>query len=271
MDGNYEIYSSDTASSTTIQLTFNFNRDWWPRLNPGKTKIAYISDQEINPQIFTMNTDGTNKFKVTTIPVTGYHNNGIGFSWSPDGGYILYSNYDKLYKISQFGTNLTQIATAPAERNFRETDWSPVNNKIVVLTIGENSYDSEIYLMNSDGSNMTIFFSNFPGSMEYPTFSVDGNSIMFTRDVSGFESQDGRQLDSHIFIMSINGTDTTDVSINKPEGTNDLQPRFSPDGSQIIFTNSQNVLGAAPYIWIMNVDGNNRTKLFDNAMMPEWN
>ena len=69
MDGNYEIYSSDTASSTTIQLTFNFNRDWWPRLNPGKTKIAYISDQEINPQIFTMNTDGTNKFKVTTIPV----------------------------------------------------------------------------------------------------------------------------------------------------------------------------------------------------------
>ncbi len=118
---------------------------------------------------------------------------------------------------------------------------------------------------------MLLFFPDLPGSMEYPSFSVDGNSIMFTRDVSGFESQDGRQLNSHIFIISINGSDTTDVSINKPEGTNDLQPRFSPDGSQIIFTNSSNVLGSASDIWIMDVTGNNRTKLFDNAIMPEWN
>ena len=94
---------------------------------------------------------------------------------------------------------------------------------------------------------------------------------MFTRDVSGFESQDGRQLDSHIFIMSINGTDTTDISVNKPGGTNDLEPRFSPDGSQIIFTNSSNVLGSVSDIWIMDANGDNRIKLFDDAIMPEWN
>jgi TolB protein len=270
-EGNYDIYSSDTTSNSKMQLTNSSYRDWWSRLSPNREKIAYTSDQEINPQIFTMNIDGTNKFKVTTIPVTGYHNNGIGFCWSPDGGSLLYSNYNKLYKISQFGTNLIQIATAPTGRNFRETDWSPVNNKIVVLTIGENIYDSEIYLMNSDGNNMTLFFQNLPGMMEYPSFSVDGSKIMFTRDVSGFESIDGRQLDSHIFILSINGSDTTDVSVNKPEGTNDLQPRFSPDGSQIIFTNSSNVLGSVPEIWIMDISGNNRTKIFDNAFMPEWN
>ncbi|MCJ7651972.1 MAG: hypothetical protein MUP85_25515, partial [Candidatus Lokiarchaeota archaeon] len=187
------------------------------------------------------------------------------------GGQLVYANYNKLYKIDQFGANLTQIATAPADRNFRETDWSPANNKIVALTIGENPYDSEIYLMNGDGSNMTLFFSNLPGSIEYPSFSVDGNSIMFTRDVSGFESPDGRQLDSHIFIATINGSDTTDVSINKPAGTNDLQPRFSPDGSLIIFTNSSNVLGSPADIWIMDINGKNRTKIFENAIMPEWN
>lgn len=270
-EGNYDIYSSDTTANSTMRLTDNSFRDWWARLNPGKTKIAFVSDQEINPQIFTMNTDGTNILKVTSVPIAGFNNNGIGFSWSPDGGKLLYGNYDRLYKIDQFGANLIQIAAAPPGRNFRENDWSGVNNKIVVLTIGENPYDSEIYLMDSNGSNMTLFFTNLPGSMEYPSFSVDGNSIMFTRDVSGFESQDGRQLNSHIFIMSINSSDTTDVSINKPEGTNDLQPRFSPDGSQIIFTNSSNVLGSVSDIWIMDISGNNRTKIFDNAIMPEWN
>ena len=270
-NGNYDIYSFSMTPNSTIRLTNSSYRDWWPRLNPNKSKIGFVSNRQVNPQIFTMSTDGSNIFKVTTIPIAGYNNNGIGFCWSPDGGQLLYGNYNKLYKIDQFGANLTQIATAPAGRNFRETDWSAVNNKIVVLTIGENSYDSEIYLMNSDGSNMTLFFSNLPGNMEYPTFSIDGNSIMFTRDISRNESTDGRQLNAHIFIMSINGTDTTDISVNKPDGTNDLEPRFSPDGSQIIFTNSSNVLGSESDVWIMDLNGNIRTKLLENAIMPEWN
>ena len=270
-DGNYEIYSSDTTDNSTIRLTNNSFRDWYPRLSPNKLQIAFISDEQVDPQIFTMNTDGSDIFRVTNIPVAGYHNNGIGFSWSPDGGQLIYPNYDKLYKINQSGASLTQIATAPPDRHFRETDWSASTNKIVALTIGEKPYDSEIYLMDSDGSNMTLFYSNLPGCMEYPTFSIDGNSIMFTKDVSGFESQDGRQLNSHIFIVSINGSDTTDASINKPAGTNDLQPRFSPDGASIIFINKSNVAGSAADIWIMTINGSERKKIISNAMMPDWN
>ena len=170
INGNYDIYSSDTTTNSTLRLTNNSYRDWWPRLHPNGSRIGYVSNEQVNPQIFTMSADGSNIMRVTTVPIAGYNNNGIGFCWSPDGGQFLYGNYDKLYKIDQFGANLTQIATAPIGRNFRETDWSGVNNKIVVLTIGENSYDSEIYLMDSDGSNMTLFFSNLPGSMESPTF-----------------------------------------------------------------------------------------------------
>ena len=269
-DGNYEIYSSDTTNNSTIRLTSNSGRDWYPKLNPNGTKIAFASDEQVDPQIYIMNKDGSNSYRVTSIPVAGYHNNGIGFSWSPDGSLLIYPNYNSLYRIDQSGGNLTQIATAPANRNFRETDWSPANNKIAVLTIGENPYDSEIYIMDANGSNMTLFFSNLAGCMESPTFSVDGNSIMFTRDVSGFESQDGRQLDSHIFIMDINGTDTTDISYGKPAGTNDLQPGFSPDGAYVIFTNSSNVTGSTSDTWIMNADGSNRIKVFENAIMPEW-
>lgn len=269
-DGNFEVYSLDTTDNSSIRLTSNSWRDWYPRLNPSRTKIAFVSDEQVNPQIFTMNKNGSDILRITTIPIAGYYNNGIGFSWSPDGGRLIYPNYNKLYSIDQLGANLTQIATAPADRNFRETDWSPANNKIVVLTVGEYPYDSEIYLMDANGNNMTLILSNLPGCMESPSFSVDGNSIMFTRDISGYESQDGRQLDSHIFIMDISGTDSTDISLNKPTGTNDLEPRFSPDGANVIFTNSSNVPGSQSDIWIMNADGSNRIKIFENAIMPEW-
>ncbi|MEJ2495684.1 MAG: hypothetical protein P8Y79_15305, partial [Ignavibacteriaceae bacterium] len=207
-DGNYEIYSSDTTDNSTIRLTNNSFRDWYPRLSPNKLQIAFISDEQVDPQIFTMDIDGSDIFRVTNIPVAGYHNNGIGFSWSPDGGQLIYPNYDKLYKINQSGASLTQIATAPPDRHFRETDWSASTNKIVALTIGEKPYDSEIYLMDS---------------------------------------------------------------INKPTGTNDLQPRFSPDGANIIFINTSNVLGSTAYIWVMTVNGSDRWKIINNAIMPDWN
>ena len=269
-DGNYEIYTSDNTDSSTVQLTFNSNRDWWPRFSPNRLKIAFVSNEQVDPQIYTMNTDGSNIFKVTTLPVVGYYNNGIGFSWSPDGGHLIYANYNKLYVVDQFGANLTQIATAPADRHFRETDWSSASNKIVVLTIGENPYDSEIYLMDANGSNMTLLVGNLPGVMESPSFSPGGNKIVFTRDVSGYEVPSGRQLDSHIFIMNIDGSDTIDVSVNKSGGTNDLHPRYSPDGAKIIFENVQNDGSSSKDIWIMDVDGNSRQKIISNGEMPDW-
>ena len=268
-DGNYEIYSSDTTSNSTVRLTYNSNRDWWPRFSPNKLKIAFISDAQVDQQIYTMDADGSNIFKVTTIPVAGYHNNGIGFSWSPDGGHLIYANYNRLYMVDQFGANLTQIATAPADRHFRETDWS-VNNKIVVLTIGENPYDSEIYIIDANGSNMTLLMDNLPGVMEGPSFSPDGNKIVFTRDVSGYEVPSGRQLDSHIFILNIDGSDTLDISFNKTAGTNDLHPRFSPDGAKIIFENTPNDGSGSKDIWIMSIDGNGRQKIISNGEMPDW-
>jgi len=269
-NGNYDIFTSDSIGMDIIQLTNKPFREWWPRLSPNRQYIAYSSDENIDFHIFKMTRDGSNAYRITTLPIAGYHNNGIGFSWSPDGGKFIYSHYNQLYSVDENGANLTLIATAPAGRHFRECEYSTFGDKIVVLTIGEKIYDNEIYTMNSDGSNMTMVIDNLPGIVESPSWSIDENSIMFTHDVSGFESPTGRQLDARIFIKSLVDTTYLDISISKPPGTNDTHPRFSPTGANIIFENTTNDGFNAKDLWIVDLTGTNRRLLISNAETPEY-
>ncbi len=267
--GNYEIYTTDGTTENLVRLTNNSVRDWYPRFNPIRDVIAFTSDRTASYQIFKMNADGSDLFQVTQVPIAGNHNSGIGFSWSPDGSSLLYSHYDKLYKIGSDGSNLTQIATAPATRHFRETNWSSTGDKIVVLTIGNSFYNSEIYTMNSDGSEMAMIVDNKPGAMTSPSFSLDGKFIMYTQDASGYQDATSRQLDARIYLYDLDSLNSTDLSTHKPNGTNDLNPQFSSDGSKIIFENVNNNSGSSS-IWTMDINGDNRTKIITTGKMPDW-
>ena len=270
IDGNYKLFTSDSLNENSVQLLNTSNKEIWPRYNPNKTKIAFVSDINIDRQIYSVNIDGSDLQKITSISVAGYNNNGIGFSWAPDGGSLIYAHYDKLYRINADGSNLHLIATAPGNRHFRECEFSSLGDKIAVETIGSNPYDSEIYTMNSDGSNMQLIVDNLPGIIERPSFSLDGKSILYSHDISGFESADGRQLNSHVFVKSLIDSTVKDLSFNKVNGTNDTNPRYSPDGGSIIFNNSKNDGSGTSDIWIVDLSGEYRHKIITNGLMPDW-
>ncbi len=271
-EGTYQIYSAtgDTLDSHVIRLTNDPSRNWYPRISPDRQRIAFVSDRQVEPQIFTMKRDGSGLFRVTNVPVAGYNNFGIGFCWSPDGSRLLYANYENLYRIDGDGTNLTKIAAAPAGRNFREVDWTSVGNKIVALAIGSNFYDAEIYLMDSNGANLTLLVDNQAGATTSPSFSPDGKSIIYSHDKSGYQSGAGRQLDAHVYVMNLDSSKAMDVSVDKPAGTNDTEPRFTADGSRIIFSNAPNDGSKPKSVWIMDLDGKNREKLVSDGAMPDW-
>lgn len=267
----YNIYGADTTWENIIQLTHGLtNVNWFPKINPVTGNIAFVSNQKLNMQIFSMNNKGENIKKITVLDITGNYNKGTGFCWSPDGSMLVYPHYDKLYRIKSDGTGLTLIATAPQGRHFTSCDWSNYTNKIVVATTGNNPFENEIYLMNSDGSNMLVLIEDLPGIIQNPVFSIDGQRILYTRDADGLNSWDGRQLNSRIYLQSINDTLAIDLSINKEEGTNDLMPGFSPDGSKIIFVNTSNISGSKHNIFISDIDGNNRRIVLEDATMPDW-
>lgn len=273
LGANYEIFSSDLTEGNTLRLTNIDSREWRPLLSPLRDLIAFTSNAEVETHIYTMTREGDNLTRVTTLPVAGYHNNGLGYTWSPDGGEFLYSHYDMLYKVHRGGFNLRPIAQAPAGFHWREVDWTAQNGgRIAALAIGPKIYDAAIYLMNADGSNITQIVGNEPGALGGPVFSIDGQKILFTKDVSGFESVsgEGRQLDSRIFMLNLTTGELTDLSEDKPNGTNDLLPRFSPDGAQIIFVNSSNDGLGTPNIYTMDVDGANRELVIENGTTPSW-
>jgi TolB protein len=281
VSGNTDIYSSNAAGTTLVRLTNASTTETAPQLSPTRDLIAYSSNASGQFQLYTMNRDGSNQRQITTLSAESYSNAGVGYRWSPDGAQLIYSHYDQLYRINRDGSGLVLLATAPAGRHFRECDWTAQNGgRLVVQTIGSRPYDAELYLYNVDGSNPVLLVDNLPGRLDSPSFSIDGGTVVYTRDVAGFNDVGGRQLDTRIFTQRLNGSPAVDISGNsssgnnssfsKATGTNDLTPRYSPTGFQLIFVNRSNDDISPPEVWTCDIDGRNRAKVFDNAFLPDY-
>jgi len=277
INGSYEIINSDSVINDTtaplVQLTNDpAHTNWLPLLNPQKTLVSFISNKLVNPYIYTVRRDGSDEARVWGFPVIGYHNQGEGYCWSPSGQFVLYGYYNILKKTDIYSYNSFDVAYAPAERHFRQCDWNGHTQKIVVQTVGKSIYNAEIYMMNEDGSNMTLLVDNEPGRTDSPSLSIDGQTLLFSHDAMGFDDPGGRQLDACIYLMDVNEPGSMlNISINKPDGTNDLQPRYTPNGAFVIFMNEDNTGTGRKDIYVMDLTGGNRVKLIEDAIMPFMN
>lgn len=270
LNGNYDIYSCGEDGQRMIQLSFSSARDWNPKISPDGNRIAFVSDRSIEMHLYTMRRDGSETTKITTVPLAGYNNYGFGFCWSPDGRQIIYPHNNTIYRINADGTNLVALAQLTTHQHFKELAWSPLGDKIVAVLSNADYYATEIVLLNVDGTSMKTMVPDQPGALSHPSFSPDGKRLIYSRDVSGHEVASHRQLDAKIFLQHVDSTHTTDLSKEKKQGTNDLDPEWSPDGGSIIFTNRANDNASPPEVWIMDRYGNDRKKIVSNGMMADW-
>ncbi len=273
VDGAFQIFSSNPAGTTTVQLTDGPANNWRPRMNPQRTKIAFLSDEGIDAQLFVMNRDGSGRQKITIVPVAGHSKYDLDFSWSPDGSRLLYMNNSKLYRIDEDGSGLQLFATAPTGWTFSEVDWfGSFTPKIAARTTGEYVFNSEILLFDETGVLQSKVVADTAGGLGGPMFSIDGTKIMFTRDAEHFDAIDGRQISSEVLIKNLaTGANLKfGPSFLKPAGFNDLDARFTPDGAKAFFTHTSNDGISPRSLWTANLDGTGRTKLFDDAEMGDW-
>jgi TolB protein len=270
-----DIYSWDLQENHLVRLTDGGGDELHPKIMPGShNRIAYSAIDNGVFHIYTMDLKGKNVFKVTNDrPVVGNHNDGGGFVWSPTGDQLMYGYYNELIVINRDGTGWQKVANSPVNREFTQMDWTyQFNNhseeKIVALAQGDKPYDNEIYLMDPDGSNMTLLVDNLEGTLSNPQFSFGGDKVIFSLD-SLYEDDRGIQRDARVYSINIDGTGWTDLSGDDKTG-NDLQAKFSETGEKIIFMNVSNSGTEKKTIWTMDPDGSNREQLIFNGEMPDW-
>jgi Tol biopolymer transport system component len=129
-----------------------------------------------------------------------------------------------------------------------------------IACVAEDDLDTEIYVMNADGSNAIRLTNN--GALDlYPAWSPDESSIAFASDPDG--------LGFEIYVMNAaDGSNQINLTNNNAP---DFSPTWSPDGGRIAFVSRRD---GNNEIYVMDAaDGSNLRKLTSNNVndsTPAW-
>lgn len=277
LNGQFQLFGA-TAGGVINQLT-DTGSNWRPIVSPDKQKIAFISNADTDLHLYTMNLDGSNRQRVTSVPIAGLAATDLSFCWSPDGTQLLYPNNDRLYAVRTDGTGLRVVKQAGSGRIWAGCDWTPQGNLIAARTTGTRLYDNELSIFFSDGSAARQVYARHNGRVGNPVFSVNGRQLLFSADSTDFQNEQGRQFDARLYRLELSTTAITDLSaiqtngtvqFSKAAGTNDLEPRYSPTGASLTFTNTDNTGTGLRSVYVSDADGRNRKLLLPQAEMPYW-
>ncbi|MCW5519261.1 carboxypeptidase regulatory-like domain-containing protein [Aureitalea sp. L0-47] len=271
INGNNVIFSAD-ENGDEFQLTSSEVNSYRPRRNVRANKIAYLQNDGSNVDIFIMDRDGSNKRKITgPVKPNGFNLEELDIDWPEDRVSIYYPRFDKLYRVQFNGLGTVELYQTPDGSLISEVVVSETSDLIVLKTNNLQGYDAKIFTINEAGTVIDTVIDGVDGAVGGLDLSIDDQKILYSYDVSGFENEDYRQLDTRLFIYDRSTMETTDVSDNKPAGTIDLDPIFAPNEAFVIFTNTSN--DGLSQRNVLRLDLNTqdtREVRHEDAFMPDW-
>lgn len=208
--------------------------------------IAFWSDRDRNPEIYTMRLDGSSLKRLTTnekaedsYPV-----------FSPDGSKIVFEtnrtgNFE-IYTMNADGSNQQRLTDTPEDE--LSSSWSPDEAKITFVSFRDNGAQ-EIYIMDADGSNETRLTNNdFADEAQH--FSPDGKLIA---------TQSGKDRKRRqIYVMNADGSNHKAITnMESYQG----YPTWSSDGTKIFFDSDKDGGG----IYSVNKDGTDLKKVTEEG------
>jgi TolB protein len=214
--------------------------DFAPKYSPDGSRVAYT----VNRDIWVMDADGTDRTQVTTGGTANRDPD-----WSPDGKRISYAGMGTngradIFVVPAKGGTATPVTTT-GDHDERDPAFSPDGSRIAFTRTGcETPFGGGtcVYVASATGGGATNLTPEdrvegcdnqpgyyFNGASKSPTWSPDGKRIAFVGPLLCRVSTIG----SDIWVMNADGSGK--ANLTHDDGTNDVEPAFSPDGTKIAF------------------------------------
>jgi Tol biopolymer transport system component len=240
--------------------------------------------------VWRVNADGTGLTPITNATATGASSGAA--HWSPDGSKLIFNSARKLdgtdasnpahniWRVNADGTGLTPLTHVTAARaDCTQPQWSPDGTKIVFAsrrnldgTDAPNTHFTfNIWWVSADGTGLTpLTHATADGTdSTQPQWSPDGTEIVFAsrRNLDGRDAPNAH-FTFNIWRVSADGTGLIPLTNLTSAHTGATAPRWSPDGSSVVFNSSRSLDGTdAPNtnftsnIWRANADRTGLTPL----------
>jgi serine/threonine protein kinase/Tol biopolymer transport system component len=211
-------------------------------------QIAFASDRSGIPQIYLMNTDGSQLTALTNTDTGACQP-----AWSPDGTQLVFispcrargdfyeSAYpdSSLYLMNADGTEVSKLTPGP-ESNF-DPAWSADGTRIAFTSLRDGH--KQIYSLNVNSLVETRLTNTQPEiETSQPTWSPFGNQIAYVvKRVGAYQ----------IWTMSDTGKDNAQL-VRSGQNLWDFLPHWSPDGTTILFS-QRNTGVSRPWLMTINL------------------
>ncbi len=202
----------------------------------------------------------------------------VGYQGTPDGSSLLFVGEDDRHRTQVFlaaidGSEVRQLTDEP--EGAEAANLSPDGRMIVYVALSGTSRQdlpADLVVMDVATGEKTIILhaDGYPADgnelrfgrneIQYPRFSPDGRTILFTRGIGGYE----------LWTIPVAGGQITRILAGGYDGF------FSPDGTTIAFHRDREVTfphggTSAPQVWLADADGTDARPFAGvNSGGPRW-